>query len=177
MTSRSITGLVLAALLAVPAAAHAQSKKSSGSGVWLGGSFGLETGGDFSGYQLRFDAEVPITRISPTVQVLGVGTVSYAGLSHETSVFTLSPAGRVNWSLSRDFGAYGDVGLGFYHSWVSGGGSASGAVMRFLAGGSYEMNPTTRFFVEAGVHPYFGDFGNTNSLTSFTLMLGAKFRI
>lgn len=176
MTSRSITGLVLVALLAVPAAAQAQTRRSSGSGIWVGGAFGLETGDNFSGYDLRLDLEVPITRISPTVQFLGVGSVSYAGLSHDVSVFTLSPAARVNWAASRDFGGYGDIGLGFYHSWVSGGGSASGAVMRFLVGGYYEMNPTTRFFVEAGLHPYFGDFGNTNSITSFTLMLGAKFR-
>ncbi len=177
MTSRSITGLVLAAaLLAVPAAAQAQARRYSGSGIWVGGAFGLETGDNFSGYNLRLDVEVPITRISPTVQVLGVGSVSYAGLSHDVSVFTLSPAARVNWAITRDFGGYGDVGLGFYHSWVSGGGSAAGAVMRILAGGYYEMNPTTRFFVEAGIHPYFGDFGDTSSITSFTLMLGAKFR-
>lgn len=176
MTSRSITGLVLAALLAVPAAAQAQARRSSGSGIWVGGAFGLETGNDFSGYNLRLDVEVPITRITPTVQVLGVGTVSYAGLSHDVSVFTLSPAARINWAATRDVGGYGDVGLGFYHAWVSGGGSNSGAVMRFLVGGYYEMNPATRFFVEAGIHPYFGDFASTSSLTSFTLMLGAKFR-
>lgn len=177
MTSRSITGLVLATLLAIPAAAQAQARRSSGSGVWLGGAFGLETGSDFSGYKLRFEGEVPVARISPTVQFYGVGAASFAGLSHDVNVFTILPAGRLNWAASPQIGAYGDVGLGFYHAWVSGGGSASGAVMRILAAGYYEMTPTTRFFLEAGINPYFGDFANTNSITSFTLMLGAKFRI
>ncbi len=178
MTSRSITGLVLAALLTVPAAAQAQSRRSSsGSGVWLGGAFGLETGDNFSGYKLRFEGEVPVIRLSPTLQVYGVGAVSYAGLSHDVSVLTLVPAARINWAASREIGAYGDVGLGFYHAWVSGGGSDSGATMRFLAGGYYEMNTSTRFFVEAGINPYFGDFGGKTSMTSFTLLLGAKFRI
>ena len=177
MTSRSITGLVLAALLAVPAAAQAQAKSSGGSGVWLGGAFGLESGEDFSGYKLRFEGEVPVVRLSQTVQVYGVGAISYAGLSHDVSVLTLVPAARLNWSASREIGAYGDVGLGFYHAWVSGGSSDSGATMRFLAGGYYEMRPTTRFFVEAGLNPYFGDFGGDSSLTTFTLMIGAKFRI
>jgi hypothetical protein len=176
MTSRSITGLVLEALLAVPAAAQAQARRSSGgSGVWLGGAFGLETGDHFSGYKLRFEGEVPVARLSPTVQLYGVGAVSYAGLSHDVGVFTLLPAARINWAASREFGAYGDVGLGLYHEWDGDGNT--GATMRFLVGGYYEMSPVTRFFVEAGVNPYFGDFGDKTSLTSFTLLLGAKFRI
>jgi hypothetical protein len=175
MTTRAITGLVLAALLAVPAAAQAQKSSSSGSGVWLGGAFGLETGEDFSGYKLRFEGEVPVVRLSQTMQVYGVGAISYAGLSHDVNVFTLVPAARLNWSASREIGGYGDVGLGFYHAWN--GGSDSGATMRFLVGGYYEMRPTTRFFIEAGLNPYFGDFGGKSSMTSFTLMLGAKWRI
>ena len=81
MTSRSITGLVLAALLVVPAAAQAQARRGSGgSGIWLGGQFGAELG-DADGYQLRFDVEVPITRLTPRVQVAGVGSLSYSGLN------------------------------------------------------------------------------------------------
>lgn len=176
MTSRSITGLVLAALLVAPAAAQAQSR-SSGSGIWLGGAFGLETGNGFSGYQLRFDGEVPITRLTPALLVEGVGSVSYAGLSHNTSVFSLVPAARLNWSANRQIGAYGDVGLGFFRAWDNHDNSSNGAVMRFLVGGYYEMTPTTRFFIETGLHPYFGDFAADNGVTSFTLMVGAKFRI
>ena len=49
--------------------------------------------------------------------------------------------------------------------------------MRFLVGAYYEMSPTVRFFADAGLNPYFGDFGDKSSMTAFTLMLGAKFRI
>ncbi len=171
MTSRSITGLVLAALLAVPAAAQAQARRSSGSGIWLGGLFGAELG-DADGYQLRFDAEVPITRISPSVQVAGVGSLSYSGLEHDLSVVELVPAVRLNWTAARDFGMYGDLGLGYAHAWVHSD-STNGATMRFGAGGFYEMNPTVRFLGEFAVHPHFGDYNQT----TVTLMLGVRFRI
>src|SRR5512140_1549335 len=104
MKARSIIGLVLAALLTIPAAAQAQSR-SSGSGVWLGGAFGLETGDNFSGYKLRFEGEVPVIRLAPAVQIYGVGAVSYAGLSHDVNVFTVLPAARINWAASREIGA------------------------------------------------------------------------
>jgi hypothetical protein len=169
MTSRSITGLFLAAaLLAAPAAAHAQSKSS---GIWLGGLFGLEAGKD-TGYQLRFDGEVPLARLSPTVSLAGVGTISYAGLSHNVKVFEFMPAARVNWAINPTFGAYGDIGLGLAveseHSHTN-----TGATMRFLGGGYYEMNNYTRFVLELGLHPHFGNYNDT----TFTLMIGAKFRI
>lgn len=176
MISRSITGLALAALLAAPAAAHAQTR-STGSGIWLGGAFGLETGNDFSGYQLRGDAEVPVLRLAPNLQVSGVGSFAYSGLSHDTSLISVVPAVRLNFAASPMFGGYGDIGLGYFHVWTSHTGN-SGAMMRFLAGGYYEMNTTTRFFVEAGLQPHFGDFASrSGGVTTFTLMIGAKFRI
>jgi hypothetical protein len=169
MTTRSFTGLVLAALLAAPAAAQAQSNR--GSGVWLGGLFGLEAGSETGG-QLRFDAEVPITRLAPNLQLAGVGTVSYAFLSNDLRVLEVLPAARFTWSGTREFGAYGDVGLGLFHA-SQHGGSDTGATLRFLGGAYYEMNTTTRFVAEIGVHPHFGDYDDT----TFTLMIGAKFRI
>jgi len=173
MTSRSITGLVLAALLAVPAAAQAQSKSgsSSGSGIWLGGLFGLESGEE-SGAQLRFDAEVPIARPNPTLQLAGAGTLSYAWLSNDRGVFEIVPSARLNWTGSRQFGAYGDIGLGLYHL-SQHGFDDTGATMRFMGGAWYEMSPTVRFVGEIGLHPHFGDYDDT----TFTLMVGAKFRI
>jgi hypothetical protein len=176
MTSRSFTGLVLAALLAAPAAAQAQSAQSNraqsnrGYGVWLGGLFGLEAGSETGG-QLRFDAEIPITRLAPNFQVAGVGTVSYAFLSNDLRVFEILPSARFTWSGTRQFGAYGDVGLGIFHA--SGKIGSTGATLRFLGGAYYEMNPTTRFVAEIGLHPHFGDYDDT----TFTLMIGAKFRI
>ncbi len=168
MTSRSITGLLVAALLAVPGAAHAQSKSS---GVWLGGLFGLEAGNE-SGFHLRFDGEVPVARVAPNVSVAGVGSISFASLSHDLKVFEFMPAARLNWAATPTFGAYGDIGLGLavasQHSHTD-----SAAAMRFLAGAYYEMNPRTRFTAEIGLHPHFGDYDDT----TFTLLIGAKFRI
>lgn len=173
MTSRSITGLVLAALLAVPAAAQAQARRGSsgGSGIWLGGLFGAELG-DNDGYQLRFDVEVPITRLAPRVQVAGVGSLSYSGLKHDLSVLELVPAVRLNWTATPDFGMYGDMGLGYAHAWANGN-SANGATMRFGVGAFYEMTPTVRFLGEFAIHPHFGDYDQTTT----TLMLGVRFRI
>lgn len=172
MTSRSITGLLAAALLlAAPAAAHAAA------GIWLGGGFGLETGDNFSGLKLRADVEVPLVRLNQQLQLEGVGSVGYAALSHSTNIFTLIPSARLNWAATRDFGAYGDVGLGLYHAW-NGHDSSTNVVMRFAGAGYYEMNPNARFFLEAGVNPYFGDFASKNGgITSFTLLVGGKFRI
>ncbi len=169
MTSRSITGLfVAAALLAAPAAAHAQTK---GNGTWVGGLLGLEAG-DESGFQLRFDGEVPLARLAPTVALEGVGTVSFASLSHDVKVWEFMPAARINWSASQMFGLYGDVGLGLAVASV-GSHSETGAAMRFLGGAYYQMNPSTRFVGEIGLHPHWGNYDDT----TFTLMIGAKFRI
>ncbi len=172
MTSRSITGLLAAAmLLAAPAGAHAAA------GIWLGGAFGLETGDNFSGLKLRVDGEVPLVRFTQQLQLEGVGSVGYAALSHSTSIFTLVPSARLNWAATRDFGGYGDVGLGLYHAWNNHD-STTNVVMRFAAGGYYEMTQNARFFVEAGVNPYFGDFASKNGgITTFTLLIGGKFRI
>jgi hypothetical protein len=105
------------------------------------------------------------------VQVAGVGSISYAGLEHETKVFELVPAARINWMLRPEFGAYGDVGLGYAHAWN--GDSAGGATMRFGAGAYYQMSSTVRLVGEFAIHPHFGDYDKTTT----TLMLGAKFRI
>jgi hypothetical protein len=173
MTSRSITGLVLAALLAIPAAAQAQTRRSTttGNGIWLGGGIGFEAG-DSNGYQLRFEGDFPITRLTPELQLSGVGTVSYAGLSHDLSVLEFTPAARFTWTATPQLGAYGDLGLGLFHAWANGA-SDTGATMRFGAGGYYQINTTTRFFGEIALHPHFGDYNDT----TFTMLFGARFRI
>lgn len=169
MTSRSFTGLFLAAaLLAAPAAAHAQTK---GSGVWLGGLFGLEAGEE-TGLQLRLDGEFPIARLAPSVSIAGVGSGSFATLSNNLKVFEFMPAARLTWAANSAVGAYGDVGMGLavesQHSHTN-----TGAVMRFLGGVYYEMNSYTRLVGEIGLHPHFGNYDDT----TFTLLIGAKFRI
>jgi len=179
MTSRSITGLALAAALAVlaaPAAARAQSRRSSapvesGSGIWLGGMFGLEAGEE-SGYQLRFDGEFPIARLVPNLQLSGVGSVSFAGLSHSVNVLEFVPAARFTWLATPQVGGYGDVGLGLFHAWQHSA-SDTGATMRLGVGGFYQLNSATRLFAELGLHPHFGDYNDT----TFTMLFGARFRI
>ncbi|HVO19605.1 MAG TPA: hypothetical protein VMU15_10135 [Anaeromyxobacter sp.] len=176
MTSRSITGLVLAAILTAPVAAHAQSRRtaappSNGSGIWLGGMFGLEAGND-SGYQLRFDGEFPIARLVPNLQLSGVGSASLAGLSSNKHVLEFVPAARFTWFATPQLGAYGDVGLGLFDEW-QGSTSNVGATLRLGAGGYYEINSTTRLFAELGLHPHFGDYNDT----TFTMLIGAKFKI
>jgi len=172
MSSRSLVGLLLAAVLAVPAAAQAQSRRNTSSnGIWLGGSFGLEAG-DLSGLHLRFDGEFPITRLVPELQLSGVGSVSYAALSHDVNDLELVPAARFTWAATPQVGAYGDVGMGLYHAWADGA-SDTGVTMRFGGGGYYELNPTVRLFGEVALHPHFGDYNDT----TFTLLVGAKFRI
>jgi hypothetical protein len=168
MTSRSITGLIVAALLALPAAAQAQTH---GSGVWLGGLAGAEWG-DASGYQLRLDGEVPVTRLAPNFQLSGALSLSYAGLAHDVSVVELVPAARFTWISSPQYGGYGDVGLGYAHA-SAGGNGVSGSTMRFGVGGYYQMSQAVRFVLEFALHPHWGDYNQTTT----TLLLGAKFRI
>lgn len=170
MFTRSITGLVLAALLALPAAAEAQSRKG-GSGIWLGGLFGAEFG-DWDGFQFRLEGEVPITRLTPRVQVAGVVSASYSGLEHDLTVFELVPAIRLNWTASPTIGAYGDVGLGLAYASANDE-SDTGATMRFGVGAFYQMTSSIRFPVELAIHPHFGDYDQTST----TLMIGAKFRL
>jgi hypothetical protein len=176
MTSRSITGIALAAILAVPAAAHAQSRRSTapvqtGNGIWLGGLFGLEAGNE-SGYQLRFDGEFPIARLVPNLQLSGVGSVSFAGLSHSLDVLEFVPAARFTWLARPELGGYGDVGIGLFHAWQHSA-SDTGATLRMGVGAYYELNSATRLFGELGLHPHFGDYNDT----TFTLLFGARFRI
>lgn len=174
MTSRSITGLVLAALLAAPVAAEAQSRRgggSGGSGVWLGGLFGAEFG-DWDGFQVRAEGEFPITRLTPRVGVAGVISASYAGLEDDLTVFEVLPAVRLNWYAGSSIGLYGDLGLGIAHA-SQDDVSDTGATMRIGAGAFYQMTSSIRFPIEVAVHPHFGDYDPTTT----TLMIGVKFRL
>jgi len=169
MTSRSITGLFLAAaLLAAPAAAHAQTK---GSGAWVGGLFGLEAGNE-TGFQLRLDGEFPLARLAPTVSLSGVASGSFASLSNDLKVFEFMPAARLTWAATPAVGAYGDIGMGLFVA-TAHGSSDTGAAMRFLGGAYYQMSSYTRLLAEIGLHPHFGDYDDT----TFTLLIGAKFRL
>jgi len=168
MTSRSFTGLVLAAVLLAPAAATAQT---SGGNTFSLGILGGAEFGEFSGFQLRADGEVPIVRANPRLQVSGVLSLSYAGLEDDLSVLEILPAARLTYTASPQFGVYGDLGLGFARA-AQGDNSDTGATMRIGAGAFYQMNRQVAFPFELMIHPHFGDYNETTA----TLMFGAKFR-
>ena len=170
MTSRTTFALFVAALLALPAAASAQTR---GHNFWVGGAFGLEAGDGFSGFQLRADAEVPITRLTPKVLVSGVGTFAYSRLSHSVNVWKLLPAARFSVSATPVIDVYGDVGLGIFHAWA-GNASSTGAVMRVGVGGDYSLSPDLKLWADAALNPHFGDFATASSTTTFTLVFGVK---
>jgi hypothetical protein len=170
MTSRTITGLLAAALLSLPAAASAQSR---GHDFWVGGAFGLEAGDGFSGFQLRLDGEVPVSRLTPKVLVSGVGTFAYSRLSHSVNVWKLLPAARFTVTATPVVDVYGDVGLGIFHAWA-GSASSTGAVMRVGGGADYALNPNLKLWGDAALNPHFGDFASSSSTTTFTLVVGVK---
>ncbi|HYD40762.1 MAG TPA: outer membrane beta-barrel protein [Anaeromyxobacter sp.] len=169
MTSRSFTGLVLAAALLAPAAAAAQTS-TGGSGFALGVLGGVEWGDD-SGYSLRLDGEVPIVRASPNLQLAGVVSVSYSGLDNDVSLLEAVGAARLIYQANPQFGGYGDLGLGFSRM-NRPGDDGTGATMRIGLGAFYQMNRQVQFPLELMFHPRWGD--EMDSTT--TLMVGAKFR-
>lgn len=169
MTSRSFTGLVLAAALLAPAAATAQTR--TGSGFALGLLGGAEWG-DASGFQFRLDGEVPIVRAAPNLQIAGVLSVSYSGLENEISVFEILPAARLIYQANPQFGGYGDIGLGFARADAPGQDAVSGATMRLGLGVFYQMNRQVQFPAELMFHPHWGDYDQTTT----TLLIGAKFK-
>jgi hypothetical protein len=170
MRSPATIGLVAAALLALPAAAGAQSHDKN---FWVGGAFGLEAGDQYNGYQLRVDGEVPVARLSPKVLLSGVGTFAYSSLSHDLSVWKLLPAARFGVAATPVIDVYGDIGLGVYHAWTSAVGN-TGAVMRIGGGADYLLNPSLKLWGDIALNPHFGDFGSKSSWTSFTLVIGLK---
>jgi hypothetical protein len=171
MTSRSFTGLFVAALLALPAAANAQTHGSSSSERFSLGVLGGAEWGDSSGYQFRLDGEVPIVKAAPNLRVSGLVSVSYSGLEHSISVFEIVPAARLTYQANPQFGGYADLGLGFARASAPNVNSVSGATMRIGVGAFYQMNSQVKFPIELAFHPHWGDYNQTTT----TLMIGAKF--
>ena len=185
MISRSFTGLALAALLALPAAAEAQSRRSSG--TQIGGLVGFELG-DLDGFALRLDGQVDLQRLAPQFMLSGVGSLQFSHLSDEdggmewtANIFELIPAARFTYEATRDVGIYGDLGLGLYigHFNVDFGAfgdeddSDAGLSMRFGGGAYFEISPSVRLTGELAFHPHFGDYDET----TFSLMVGASFAL
>lgn len=189
-----IATLALAALLALPGVASAQSRgagRYSQPSMRLGGLIGFDSG-DLDGLALRLDGELDLQRISPNVMLVGVGSVGYSHLSEDlgfgydvtNDVFTIMPAARLAVELAPQVGVYGDVGLGLYHASVevdvldpftgrrgTADDSATGLAMRLGAGAWFAIAPNVRLVGEIALHPYFGDYDDD----TFTFMVGATF--
>lgn len=208
MHVRPLLAAALAALLAVPAVATAQAKKRPASRpaaqpartqaaparmqtLSVGGFLGYEMG-DLDGLMLRFDAELPIQKVSPQLMLSGVGSIGYTRFSADVlggditwNVFKLVPAARLTMPVSPELSLYGDAGLGLYYgrstlettlpiigtTKVSD--STVGLLMRIGVGAFFKVNPKTRLAGSIELDPYFGDADTTN----FTIMAGVMFDI
>lgn len=183
--------LALAALLALPGVASAQSRYSTQPSMRLGGLIGFDSG-DLDGLALRLDGEMDLQRISPNVMLVGVGSVGWSHLSDDlgygydvtNDVFTIMPAARLAVALAPQVGVYGDLGLGLYHASLevdvpdpftglrrTVDDSATGLAMRIGAGAYFNIAPKVRLVGEIALHPYFGDYDDD----TFTFMVGATF--
>jgi hypothetical protein len=170
MTTRLLTALALASLLALPSAAQAQ--KSSGSPVGLTGLIGFESGDNFSGLALRFDGDIGLTHLSPQVALNAVGTIGYSHLSGDADSWDFVPALRVVFDIKPKLNLYGDVGLGINH--ISGGGfSATGATMRIGGGIQFALSSQWQLVGDAAFHPHWGDYDKT----TFTFLGGVRYRL
>jgi hypothetical protein len=179
MTTRLFTTLAFVTLLALPAAASAQSRRPGGSGgnggngspVALQGLLGFESG-NLSGLNLRGDVDVGLTRLTPRLELAGVGSISYSHLESSVNDWEFLPGVRFILDATPRLGIYGDVGLGLYHI-SDDAGSDTGATMRFAGGGTFAVGPRLRLVAEVGLHPHWGGYSDT----TFTLLGGVRYRL
>jgi hypothetical protein len=197
MTSgRSLVVIALAALLAAPVAASAQTRSPTGTSgpnaapafgaTWrFAGLAGFEFASGSTGFGLRGDAETDILRLAPNLMLSGVGSVGWTnwsdsafGVSWSTNILKFVPAARFNLAVAPKFQAYGDTGLGLYYAHsgstaFAASSSGAGVTMRFAVGGLYTVNDKVRIGAELGANPFFGEL----SSTTWNLMAQASFRM
>ncbi len=202
MHARSPFAVALVALLAGPAAAHAQSKAAAAPakaapatpttttapGYAIGGWIGYE-GGDLSGLQIRGDFIMPFQRLTPQIDLSFVGSIGYSYLTHSEfgvdttgNVLKFVPAARFTYPVNPVISVYGDAGLGLYWSSVSfdyGGiipnssTSDVGFMLRFGLGGFYRLSPALQLGVSFYVDPMFGGYDDT----TFSILGGVTYRL
>ena len=191
MTKRHLLALPLLALLLVPAAAHAQARRSSSAGdgaLHLGLLLGPEFATGDTGIALRGDVEMGISHLAPNVRLDGVFSLGYTRFSfgerygdYSVNLVRLVPAARFVFPVAPAVNLYADAGLGLYLGSASAGvaplrrdsESLFGLNMRFAGGVMFDVSPTIRLAGELGVNPYFGDVDDTTT----TLMMGLQFRL
>ncbi|HET8540453.1 MAG TPA: outer membrane beta-barrel protein [Anaeromyxobacter sp.] len=145
MHVRSLSAVVLAALLAAPSMAHAQARKpakaaapaaSAAPQYSVGGWIGYEMG-DLDGLQLRADGIMPYKKLTPQIALSFVGSLGYSYLTHSEStsvpgfpsltasvdstvhLLKIVPAARFTLPLNPQLSFFGDAGLGFYYASLS----------------------------------------------------------
>lgn len=109
------------------------------------------------------------------------------GYTYDASYFRFEiiPTARISAFVAKDFGLYGDAGLGFqYYSAsvttnapvgfpFSFGDDGAGGIFKLAGGGFYALDPSWRLFVEpVGLNFYFG--GGSGFV--YTIMFGATYR-
>lgn len=190
MHVRALLAAGAVALVAAPSAS-AQTKAASTpqpaaarpltGAAWLGYEMG-----DLDGLQLRVDAELPLQKLSPQVDLSFVGALGYSrlgdsasGLDVTANVLKIVPAARFTLTVDPQLSVFGDAGLGLYYSSVSydpqvlDDDSTFNLMLRFAAGGLYTVNPRAKVGVQLVLDPMLGDYDDT----TFTLLAGVTYRL
>ena len=187
--------LVLLAIgLSTPALAQTTRRapaSSSYQATRVGPLVGLEFADDDTGLALRGDLSMPLSRLSPTLNLDGVLSLGLSWFDDDDfrsrfdrsiTLFKVIPALRLTAPLSPTVGLYGDVGMGFYYGSLDveddlgfdvADDDGFGLGMRFAGGIFADVTPTVRLGGELGINPYFGDFDET----SVSMLFSAMFRL
>lgn len=164
---------------AAQSARHSSSSHAGDQSTYIGGLLGFEDGDVGTGLALRFDGQMPITRLGTgPVHLDGVVSLGYSHFSDfglRLNILKVVPAARFVFPIAPQFSLYADAGLGLYYDSVSvrgfsGSDSGAGLTMRFAGGGFFQVNDRLRLGGELGVNPYFGDYDDTTLSVMFSLM-------
>jgi opacity protein-like surface antigen len=202
---RSLSTLLLALLL-VPGAALAQSRRSSPPSrayttasdatppLRIGAYIGYESG-DWDGLALRLDGELPIQRLAPNLMLSGVASIGFSHLTNSVSAVSpvfpfpritvdstvnrldVIPAARFTFEANRQLSLYGDVGLGVFYAKLS----------SDFAGSDTDFAVKMRFGVggflalsptlDLGAELALQPHFGSYDNTTFTVMAAARFRV
>lgn len=201
MPTRTLFAVALAALVAAPSAAGAQTKRSTrtaarpaaeatstpGDALSVGGFVGYEWGDHISGFQLRADGELPFQQLSPQVKMSFVGSVGfthstygYFGNDLTVNRLKLVPTARFTLPVNPQVAVYGDAGIGLHYTsetldtpFGSASDSGVGLLLRFGAGGFFQVNPRVRLLAELVLDPTFGTYHET----SVALLVGLMYQL
>jgi opacity protein-like surface antigen len=203
MHTRTLLAVALAALVAAPSAAGAQTRRSTraqadrsaapstapADGLSVGGLVGWEWGDEIDGFQLRADGEMPFQQLTPQLKLSLVGSVGYTrstygyfGNDLTVNRLKLVPTARVTFPINPQLSVYGDAGIGLHYTWWSwdfgpvgsrASDSGIGLMLRFGAGGAFQLNPRLRVLGELVFDPTFGEY-NENSIA---LLVGLMYQL